>query len=782
MLILCFGFRMVFETIPGPARRARWRGVYVMRAMALAATTCATGFATAQQAPQAPPPRPTLRTRWAAEVTPAHVLAEYPRPQLVRERWTNLNGTWEYAITDSSAATPPAKFDGSILVPFAVESQLSGVQKTVNEQQLLWYRRTFTAPARKNGERLLLHFGAVDWKATISVNGKEVGTHTGGYDPFTYDITDALTASGPQTLVVRVWDPTDAGDQPRGKQTRQPEGIFYTSVTGIWQTVWLEPVPAAYVARLATTSNIDNGSVTVSVTTGGATASGSWKVTALANGKSVAHASGAVGTPIVVTIPNAHLWSPNDPFLYDLDITVGNDHVRSYAGLRKTSVCADAAGTRRLCLNNKPLFQYGPLDQGWWPDGLYTAPTDAALKFDIEQTKRLGFNMIRKHIKVEPARWYYYTDKLGVLVWQDMPSGNNDLRWGKEAHTSELARMIDELYSHPSIVVWVPFNEGWGQYDTERVTAWLKMRDTTRPVNNASGWSDMHVGDITDAHVYTGPGMPPFDAARAMVLGEFGGLGLPTPGHMWVDQANWGYQTYKDTTELAQAYAGLVRDLRVLAAEGLSAAVYTQTTDVETESNGLFTYDRAILKLPAALAVWHSPLYGTPTKREVVAATSWKTPQTWQYTNDTPDTNWTKPEYDAHGWKSGPGGFGQPLQPGYARAAVPLKTWWQTPEIWLRRTFTVTPEQAANSGALYWRLDLMGAVDAYINGQLVLQRSGGTSGVGAIAFDSTARRAVHAGENTLAVYAHRTRPLPAFQFIDLGIDYLPELDANVPKR
>ena len=372
-----------------------------------------------------PAPGPLL-TRWAADVSPDRALPEYPRPQLVRRDWLTLNGLWDYAIRPRAEAVPTA-FDGRILVPFPVESALSGVMKKVGETNRLWYRRTFEMPGAWRGRRTLLHFGAVDWEATISVNGREVGTHRGGYDGFTIDVTDALRPSGPQELVVSVWDPTDAGTQPRGKQVSNPRGIWYTSVTGIWQTVWIEPVAATSIAGLTIVPDIDAGVVRVSALPGGAGYDVTVTAVALDGPREVGRATGRPGDALAIRVPNARLWSPDAPFLYDLRVTLSRgattlDEATSYFGMRKTSLCNDGAGTPRMCLNNAPLFQVGPLDQGWWPDGLYTAPTDEALRDDIEVTKRLGFNMARKHVKVEPDRWYYWADRLGLLVWQDMPS------------------------------------------------------------------------------------------------------------------------------------------------------------------------------------------------------------------------------------------------------------------------------------------------------------------------------------------------------------------------
>ena len=555
-----------------------------------------------------------IMTRWAAAVQPELVLPEYPRPQMVREEWLNLNGLWDYAIV-AKDADRPAVWDGKILVPFAVESALSGVGKPVGSVKELWYRRTISVPKKWRSGKILLHFGAVDWESTLWVNGREAGTHRGGYDPFTYDITDALAAGTKQEIVLRILDPTDEDNSPiaRGKQVMKPHGIFYTAVTGIWQSVWLEPVPEIYFAKLKITPDIDRGSLTIEPTVTGNGSGASLAVTVSRGETVVATAEAPSGQPTVIDLPQPELWSPDNPVLYDIKAVLKKDgkvldEVESYAGMRKIALGKDEQGYLRLFLNGRPLFELGPLDQGWWPDGLYTAPTDAALRYDLETIKALGMNMLRKHVKVEPDRLYYWCDKLGVLVWQDMPSALYD----REAHSADVlaARdtqwegewkaVIDALINHPSIVMWVPFNEGWGQYETERITAWTKQHDPTRLVNNASGWDDKGVGDVSDIHSYPGPAMPPVEEKRAAVLGEFGGLGLPLSGHLWQAEGNWGYRNFDDTQVYEARYAELIKNLYPLVDKGLAAAIYTQTSDCEVEVNGLMTYDREVTKLEPA--------------------------------------------------------------------------------------------------------------------------------------------------------------------------------------
>ncbi|MBU6398900.1 MAG: glycoside hydrolase family 2, partial [Verrucomicrobia bacterium] len=551
------------------------------------------------------PAQGPLQTRWAKDVSPANAHPEYPRPQLVRKEWQNLNGLWDFAITTREAA-PPTRFDGQILVPFPVESALSGVRRTVTEKDRLWYHRAFMVPRRWSGQRVWLHFGAVDFETVVFVNGSRFATHRGGYDPFTFDITEALNRRGTNELVVAVWDPTDGGQQPRGKQVRKPDqGIFYTATSGIWQTVWLEPVPAAHIQSVNTTPDIDRGTVTVAPVVTGANPARTVTVTILDDRKRVYTASGNAGMRFTLPVKDPKLWSPEHPFLYGLEVTLNEagkrvDSVASYFGMRKVALGKDARGVTRIFLNNQPYFMLGPLDQGFWPDGLYTAPTDAALRYDLEATKKMGFNMCRKHVKVEPERWYYWCDKLGVLVWQDMPSGDRFIggkdpdiaRAPESAHEfeTELKAVIEARHNHPSIVMWVLFNEGWGQYDTSRLTHWIKELDPTRLVDDASGWADRGVGDVRDMHRYPGPGSPKPEPDRAAVLGEFGGLGYKVDGHTWAGRT-WGYRGMASVEVLRRQYARLLRGVYALREDpGLSAAVYTQTTDVEYEGNGLMTY------------------------------------------------------------------------------------------------------------------------------------------------------------------------------------------------
>ncbi|SEI82619.1 Glycosyl hydrolases family 2, TIM barrel domain [Cyclobacterium xiamenense] len=572
---------------------------------------------------------------WAAEIDPANPHPEYPRPQMTREDWVNLNGLWNYALAPKGAGMPEA-YAGEILVPFAIESALSGVGKTVGKDQELWYFREIEIDRSLRREKLLLHFGAVDWEAEVFVNGQSVGTHQGGYDPFYFDISEALQSGKTQSLAIRVWDPTDEGPQPRGKQVNEPRGIWYTPVTGIWQTVWLEAVPEHHIRSLKNTPDFDNKQIRVQADVAGATAGQRLRIRLLADGTPVGEQLVANQEEAVFMLDAPQVWSPENPFLYDLEVALMDgkkvvDQVNGYTALRKISTARDANGIQRMLLNNEFVFQYGPLDQGWWPDGLYTAPTEEALLFDIEKTLDMGFNMIRKHVKVEPARWYYHCDRMGVLVWQDMPSGDMGNRWesrpgvigkGTEKDRTpeseaifrkEWKAIMDANYNFPSIVVWVPFNEAWGQFDTEEIVEWTVDYDPSRLVNGASGGNYTLKGQIMDMHNYPDPVMPDpqiWGDQQVIVLGEYGGLGLPVDGHTWQEKDNWGYQSFKNETELQERYSRLIQDLKPLIPKGLSAAIYTQTTDVEVEVNGLMTYDREVIKFdPAFLRNKHQELY-----------------------------------------------------------------------------------------------------------------------------------------------------------------------------
>lgn len=705
-----------------------------------------------------------LLTRWAKDVTPEKALPEYPRPQMVRKDWTNLNGLWDYAIAPKADAAP-ASYQGKILVPYPAESALSGVMKMVGAENKLWYHRSFEAPRLSDGGHLLLHFGAVDWQATIWVNGKKIGSHEGGYDPFSFDITDALKAAGPQEMVVEVWDPTNDGPQPRGKQVKKPGGIFYTPVTGIWQTVWLEAVPRFYIESLKITPSLSNVEIAPRVA---APIAGKalCAYTVFDGDKEVASGSGETAK---LEIPNAIAWTPQSPHLYTLKVQVGEDEVESYFGLRTIEVKKDDKGINRIYLNNNPIFTAGPLDQGFWPDGIYTAPTDEALKYDIEITKKLGFNCTRKHVKVEPERWYYWCDKLGLLVWQDMPGGDNGVGRQKDVSTkpdavkdfdAELKAMIDTHYNHPSIIMWVVFNEGWGQHDTVRTVEWTQKYDPSRLIDPASGWNDFPAGSVIDMHHYPAPAAPKAQVDRASVLGEFGGLGMPTQGHMWSSK-NWGYKGVKTNDALTRQYVKLMMGAwQLRESAGLNACIYTQLTDVETEANGLLTYDRAVIKVDlekAAEANQGKAVLLPDPPIAWLTPTSEKEAQTWRYTTTKPADDWSKPDFDAAAWKEGQAGFGTEMTPG----AV-VHTEWNSNDIWIRREFKIQALPANPTLMMHHDDD----AEVYINGVLANKTKGYTASYEEFELTKEGKAALKTGKNIIAVHCHQNA---GGQYIDVGI-------------
>lgn len=758
----------------------------LVTALALALLVAAAAHA---QAPAATPWHPVpgkLTTRWTKDVSPDNPWPQYPRPTMVREKWQSLNGLWDYSIFDTAKAptTRGDDWQGKILVPFPIESSLSGVAKALNPDQTLVYRRRFIVPPewQTNEQRVLLHFGAVDWRAVVDLNGKPVGEHAGGYDPFTFDITDAL-AGGPNELVVTVTDPTDTGTQPRGKQWLTPGGIWYTRTSGIWQSVWVEPVPRSHVGTISITPSAADASVTLKLTGGPTTNSYTVKVPAkvqVLSGDAVVLTAdipdAAAGTTL--KIPQPRLWSPQDPFLYSLVITYdGQDFINSYFALRDIALGKDKSNLPRILLNGAPVFSFGPLDQGFWPDGLYTPPTDEAMKFDIQAAKDMGCNMLRKHVKVEPEVFYTMCDRMGIMVWQDMPSpffAGTDSKEklpalddaAKKQFERELLAMIESRRNHPSIVMWVPWNEGWGQNDlawSKSMADLVKKIDPSRLVNNATGWTDMKTGDTIDIHAYPDPATPPAETHRAAVLGEFGGLGLPVEGHTWVAKNNWGYVTFKDNDELTAAYVNLMRQIPPLIAEGLCAAVYTQTTDVEIECNGWLTYDREVWKIdPKQVREATAHLFlPPPSVRAIVPrAGQTDTRPTWRYTTAAPPTagvEWFKPPFDDSHWDSGEAGFGSEGTPG-----ANIKTPWTTSDIWLRRTFDLTAVPANAALSIHHDED----AEVYINGVLAATLPGYSSYYRTVAMAPAALAALHAGTNTLAIHCKQTR---GGQYIDCGL-------------
>ncbi len=576
------------------------------------------------------PPEFKLTTEWTTDVNKDNPWPEYPRPTMKRTEWKNLNGRWHFEKSKKDEGAPSI-YRREIIVPFPVESALSGIYQSVSPEEMMWYKRTFFIPDSWSGKFVLLHFGASDWETTVYINGSEIGKHRGGYDPFSFDISPYLDERGVQEIVVSVWDPTDQYHQPRGKQKIDPKGIWYTPVSGIWQTVWMEPVNLSAIQSVKSTPNIDNSTVSVNAQIYNPLPNDSIVAIVTNNGLEEWRETFHYQETAEMKILNQNLWSPTYPHLYGLKfqlIREGEkiDEVESYFGMRKIAVEKDRHGVKRLFLNNKPIFQYGLLDQGWWPDGLYTAPTDEALRSDIVKTRDMGFNLIRKHVKVEPERWYTHCDRLGMIVWQDMPNSDKNAKWkgpsgidgveitrefiSEAQYKLEFEAIIKSLYNHPSIVNWIPFNEGWGQFKTTEIYNWVATLDSTRLIGGPSGGNFFPVGDTRDYHKYPGPELPPIDPDRALILGEFGGLGLPMEGHLWQKDKNWGYRNLKKLKDLEKSYLELMEKLTPLIDEGLAGAIYTQTTDVEGEVNGTMTYDRKILKFKSNKIIKaHSKLY-----------------------------------------------------------------------------------------------------------------------------------------------------------------------------
>lgn len=729
-----------------------------------------------------------LSTRWAAKVDPSAPLPEYPRPQMVRKQWKNLNGLWEFAPAKAEELPPIGRtLDRKILVPYPVESSLSGVGE---HHPRLWYRRLFTVPGYWADRRVMLHFGAVDFHATVWVNGQLMGEHKGGYDPFSFDITDAIKGDGDQEVVVGVYDPTNKGTQSRGKQVlevmNKPQGIYYTPTTGIWQTVWMEPVSAASILNYKTTTlelqrPMEAGGTALlryQVMTRGRGDKISVKLSL--NGREmvsgIAQATGSQ-TTLELLVPQPKLWTPDTPTLYQARIAFLDgagkelDVVESYTGIRTITVGKDEKGVTRLLLNGKFVFHMGPLDQGFWPDGLYTAPTEEALLYDIQVTKDLGFNMIRKHVKVEPARWYHHCDRLGLLVWQDIPSGDRsigsrdpDLNRSAPAKAQfemEMKAIIEANYNSPSIVMWVVFNEGWGQYETPRITQMAKDLDPQRLVNCASGWSDRGVGDVHDWHVYPGPGSPKPEEKRAAVLGEFGGIALGVDGHNWT-QKTWGYQTSSSQAALTDRYDQLQFGVwKLIGDPGLSAAVYTQTTDVEAEANGLMTYDRAIIKMDSKRVAEANRRLHTPFPDiKTILPTSTAQGQEWRYTTDKPADKWIAADFDDKAWKTGPGGFGTRITPN-----TTVRTEWNTKDIWLRRSVELAdPSQFER---IFLNVYHDEDAEIYINGVKAAEFKGYVSSYQLIVLSAEGAKALKAGRNIIAIHCKQTT---GGQYIDLGLE------------
>jgi autotransporter-associated beta strand protein len=725
------------------------------------------------------PKQAPLMTDWAQQVNPTNVLPEYPRPQMVRSNWMNLNGVWQFQTGATNDPVPTGlNLSSVILVPFPMESALSGIMQYA---PFSWYRRQFTVPAGWAGQRILLHFEAVNWRSQIYVNGQSVGVHTGGYDPFTYDVTPYLTNSGPQELIVRVYSPVDSGGEPRGKQTLYPGGIMFTSASGIWQPVWLEPVPPSSIGAIRLVPDLDVGRLLVNATVSGPAAGLGVSAVAFDGTNQIASSLGAPGNNFYLNIPAPKLWSPTNPFLYDLKVSlVSNattlDTVASYFGMRKISLGTNN-GFVKIFLNNQFIFEFGPLDQGFWPDGVYTAPTDLALKSDLEAEKTLGFNMVRKHIKVEPQRWYYWADKLGILVWQDMPSCNSYT--GNPSpppvdpldFIAELTAMVTNHWNSPAIIMWDIFNEGQGeagsgngvgQTNTPYLVSLVKTLDPSRLVNQASGWTYFGAGDVLDQHNYPDP-MCPASANQAVVCGEFGGVWLGVSNHTW-SPGSGEVSPAQAAVSVASQFESLAGELPdLIQSHGMSAAVYTEISDVEIELAGLRTYDRKLLKpdLHRMQVAITSPM--AQYSYNSLVPTSQTSGQNWKYTTTTPASNWSASDFDDSTWTTGAGGFGTAGTPG-----IVVGTTWNTADIWLRRTFNPGALTAQQRSNLVFNVFHDEDCELYLNGVLAGSASSYVTGYGHVAMNAAGQNAVVANaNNVLAVHCHQTT---GGQGIDAGID------------
>ena len=730
-----------------------------------------------------------ITTPWYDTIDPENVLGEYPRPQMVRDNWLNLNGIWDFKESIGMGRYRSAQlFDKKVLVPFPIESALSGLMLTDHEERpykTYLYNRTFTIPSEMKGKNILLHFGAVDWKCEVYVNGKQVGTHTGGYDPFSFDITSALKEEGEQELQVQFMDPTDAGGQPVGKQKIQNGGIFYTPSSGIWQTVWMEGVNNSHISELSIIPDVDNSLVKIKIN-GNNALSCQAIIRIYDKGSLVTEKIGKVFQTIKLPIAQPKLWSPDSPFLYDVEIELRSnnqtvDKVKSYFGMRKISMGSEN-GKACFMLNNKPIFQFGPLDQGFWPDGLYTAPSDDALIFDIEQTKALGFNMSRKHIKVEPARWYYHCDRLGLLVWQDMVNAGSDQNllgddeWVKKNFLSECDQIVSNLKNHPCIVTWIAFNEGFGQYadnsnHTRNAYNRIKALDDTRIVSSASGWVIFdNVGQVADMHSYPRPGMLPNPTSnRISVCGEYGGITYVIKDHVWKN-SDMVYVSVNSGEELKDLFNSYTDLLKPLQADGLGGAVYTQLTDLEGEVNGLITYDRKVVKVNEQQKEEIKKVISHTIKSsaiELVPTALRAKKVQWKYTNNTPAEDWNTITFNDTSWNTGVSGFGDGGAPNttYDNKST-VNTEWKSNHIYSRKKFNVAEKDEKLRNNLRLTLYHDDDCEVYINGVLAFSTTGYTSNYTTVDVSKEAKATLKAGENLIAV---KCTQFSGGQYIDAGL-------------
>jgi hypothetical protein len=724
-------------------------------------------------------------TSWAESIDTLHVLSEYPRPQMIRNEWLNLNGVWDFEKgVDFGAYQSNISYTKRILVPFPIESALSGITDgnyIDNIDKTFFYRRFFEIPEAYKNKDILLHFGAVDWECAVFVNGIQVGTHKGGYDPFSFNITAALTDADQQEIQVQVIDPSDKGGQPKGKQTGNPGGIYYTPVSGIWQTVWIEPVEEKHICDFTIIPDIDSESVFIRIESSIPDHNTKATVKLFDKNQLVSITENIqTGENIQIAVPNPKLWNPDHPFLYNLELELNNgnqtvDRVYSYFGMRKISKGL-LNGAPCLMLNNRPIFHYGVLDQGYWPDGLYTAPSDEALLFDLQKTKAFGMNMTRKHAKVEPARWYYHCDTMGIMVWQDIPSalengslGNKE--WIQNNFYREMGNIMKGLKNFPSIVTWVIFNEGWGQdggvvdTHTRKAVEMAQQIDSTRLINSVSGWIDYEIGDIIDKHQYPHPALHinPINE-RVGVCGEYGGITLQINDHIWKGNGHQ-YVSVNNGEELKNLFINYVNNVQGLQQQGIWGAVYTQITDVEEEINGLITYDRKVIKVNSdQLSQINTSIKNTIEMHFVPLLETGDVSEecTWKYTFDFPGNNWIQPNFNDSSWEEGNAGFGAGSPPNTF-----IRTLWTTNTIYLRRNFELMGISEEDIPDIKLWIYHDEDCEIYINGVLAAQTTGYISNYKLLTISPNAQNAFRLNEsNTIAVKCTQSW---GGQYIDVGL-------------